>query len=579
VDALASSLAAARAGGSAGSSASGGAARQSARGKDPVEEIRDTVKLREQLAQIHDLKEAVQSGGSLAKALGFTEASKHAEKVARGLEFVEKSAKGASASIKLIGAAFIPVTVGVGTFAGAMIGLQRLLEVTTGTTNSLANSVRLMGLGAAESLAKVEQGYYLLKGLTEGNPLNYFKEIQESEAEIRGLQETIREIQAEGKDAAPWQGWGPELQRVKGDLQQFGAELGSALGPVLGGFTSEGRDLFGGVRKAIREVGDELRGALAPLNLKDAGSGFGRLSVLAEQLEPARQARRDELKAIEQQIEKLREMGAAQSSIVALQRELVDLRETESTLTSAENRDLYARANETMQVVGQQGGVAFASGIDQALADATPNLQQSVIEALGIDENGEVITSFRDLLGNVERLFKENPLQFILTGLGLAGGGMGGGLGFASGGRVPGAGGAPSFAHLFAQGFARGGRPSWLPASDTVAAWLTPGEWVMPVASVRKYGASVMEAFRQGIVDPGIAQALAHGVPVPAPVSTPAPRGYASGGAVAGGSGGGGMPTVLPVLPADGPTVERLFHGGRNEILKFLHENGVAFNR
>jgi hypothetical protein len=36
---------------------------------------------------------------------------------------------------------------------------------------------------------------------------------------------------------------------------------------------------------------------------------------------------------------------------------------------------------------------------------------------------------------------------------------------------------------------------------------------------------------------------------------------------------------VLPVLAADGPTFERLLRGGRNELLKVLHEEGVSFNR
>jgi hypothetical protein len=242
---------------------------------------------------------------------------------------------------------------------------------------------------------------------------------------------------------------------------------------------------------------------------------------------------------------------------------------------------------------GHSAGVEYTSGLADALSSAKPEVNQAIVDLLTVDKNGEVIRSFSDLLKNIERLFRKSPAQFILGALGALTGsfgapGGGAGLGMAAGGVVPGRG-APSLAHVMAPiGRAFGGaidatrsafaRPAGLPASDTVAAWLTPGEFVQPLPAVRAYGPRVMEAIRRVAIDPGVMSMLAGGISVPAPVSSRLPRGYASGGSVAGGMGGSSsMPVVQPAIVASEATMEQLVSGGRTSLLKFLHESGVAF--
>ena len=88
-----------------------------------------------------------------------------------------------------------------------------------------------------------------------------------------------------------------------------------------------------------------------------------------------------------------------------------------------------------------------------------------------------------------------------------------GGIGAADGGligsKLPGTLGA-SFAR--AQGLAAGGapqRPKGLHPSDRIPIWAALGEFMQPVAAVRKYGIGFMEAVRSGSLDANLARAMA----------------------------------------------------------------------
>lgn len=109
--------------------------------------------------------------------------------------------------------------------------------------------------------------------------------------------------------------------------------------------------------------------------------------------------------------------------------------------------------------------------------------------------------------------------------------------------RGPGDIGRPSLAHRSAPGYAAGGlpRPAGLHPSDIIPAWLAKGEFVQPVATVKKYGIDFMEALRRGVLDPFDARALLSSQPfgvgsVPAlkRAAAQAVPGFAAGGLVTG---------------------------------------------
>jgi hypothetical protein len=350
----------------------------------------------------------------------------------------------------------------------------------------------------------------------------------------------------------------------------------------------------------------EMRQKLLGLQLAEAGSGFGRASIMTDLLDGEREKRLETIKVMEAQLQNLIAQGAAQTTILQIEEQLRQARQTNESLTNAENRDIFQRSQEAVSATtGYQSGVAYSSGVEQALADASPQINEQLVEMLTVDKNGEVINSFRDLLKNIGRLFRENPIGFLGGFLGLSGGagaGLGGlsgttagaggtPLAFAHGGKIPGGGRASPSHYLSPIGRAFGGavdavgaalaRPAGLHPSDTVPLWGAVGEFMQPVSAVQRYGDSFMEAVRQGRFPVEVARAFAGGIRAPAPVRSSLPRGYAAGGSIGPVAGGGvaGAPTVLPVLAADGPTFERLLRGGRNELLKVLHEEGVSFNR
>lgn len=86
-----------------------------------------------------------------------------------------------------------------------------------------------------------------------------------------------------------------------------------------------------------------------------------------------------------------------------------------------------------------------------------------------------------------------------------ASGGISGAI--STGGLIP--------AHFAAGGSVPGGPkytsrpPAGVPRSDTVAAYMTPGEFVTQVASVRHYGVDVMRAINRRLIDPSLLQSLA----------------------------------------------------------------------
>lgn len=157
----------------------------------------------------------------------------------------------------------------------------------------------------------------------------------------------------------------------------------------------------------------------------------------------------------------------------------------------------------------------------------------------------------------------------------------------------------PNLPQTFAEGGSVDGknavsipRPSYVPASDTVPAWLTPGEFVQTVDAVRRYGTDVMEAIRTGAIDPLSLRSLA-GLEGRRSVK----RAIARGGAMAFADGGlvpnaavqgtqqqlaqtsdqNAQPTIALVVGNE-QSLDRMLAGGKNAMLEFMRQNSGAID-
>lgn len=121
------------------------------------------------------------------------------------------------------------------------------------------------------------------------------------------------------------------------------------------------------------------------------------------------------------------------------------------------------------------------------------------------------------------------------------------------------------------KGYASGGkiggdipRPSSIPASDTVPAWLTPGEFVIKKDAVKKYGMGMLTSLNNGVLNPrsfsatglalgGVAKGIQH---------------FASGGGVSRASQTASkaqqpQTIIVPVQVASNDNMEQMVAGGR----------------
>jgi len=131
------------------------------------------------------------------------------------------------------------------------------------------------------------------------------------------------------------------------------------------------------------------------------------------------------------------------------------------------------------------------------------------------------------------------------------------------------------------KGYASGGsvsdfaRPASIPASDTVPAWLTPGEFVIKRDSVRKLGAGFLTALNNGVLNPNSfsATGLALGGMVRGIQS------FANGGGVGRasqtGQSGAGQTVVLPVIPATENNMEQMITGGRQAFSGGVNKTSI----
>lgn len=465
-------------GGVGGSGAAGSTAAQATAANTAA--IRDVVKFRDLLQSVSDVKAGFEGGRDLAKLFGLKEAAERLDHVAKGLDIVDKGVKGITGAVKLLGAAWRPVVVGVSVTAAGLVGLQRAFEATTGTSFTLKETVQVMGLTMAKAFADANVQVTRLR-LAFASPeatAGLVAGLEDARASSSALQETIREIQAEASargEPPPFRSWTEELVRAKDQIKQLVSDVDDAVGGAFGGLgtTGERTSLTGG--------------------------------------------------------------GAASSGFAM--------------------------------------GVEYTSGLTSGVSQGAAAINEELLQALTVDpDDGEVITSFKDLWKNIGKVFASNPIGFLGGLFGSSGVGGGGGVGFATGGMI-GRGGSASLAHLFAGGFAGGGRPGGLDPRDTVPIWAQPGEWVIQARAAAKYGTSAMAALNAGLIDSGALAALAGGFSVPAPARHSS-SGYALGGAVAPGGGGTTAgPQVLPVMVTDRAGAEQIAHAGRGAILRLFSED------
>lgn len=133
------------------------------------------------------------------------------------------------------------------------------------------------------------------------------------------------------------------------------------------------------------------------------------------------------------------------------------------------------------------------------------------------------------------------------------------------------------------KGYALGGeiggfaRPASIPASDTVPAWLTPGEYVLPVGIVDKLGVGFLDALRSGVVSPSSFRSAASSLTA----SSSAIRGLASGGPVVSNSNAisaGNRPVNVAFFD-DRKAMRRWAESseGETSIMKVMQKNSFKF--
>ena len=291
-----------------------------------------------------------------------------------------------------------------------------------------------------------------------------------------------------------------------------------------------------------------------------------------------------ELDALNQVIAALEVRQGFEEEILRLR--LAQLQAAQEEAELAANGDLTDGLQEGFTQFAEQFGNTFQAGINIArgLVDGLAQFtSQAIVDAFDPTKEVDLEERFARLMQSIAQTILQQLIQLAIAKaiLGFKDGGVvpelsAGGipLSFAKGGLVPHFG--PD-----AQGLAGGGRPArprHIPASDTVPAWLTPGEFVMKKSAVENLGLPLLEAMNGGnmaVVGSGSAEA--------AGPST----GMQSGGLVSdrianvqAGADGESDPavTVVPAVVATDREMDTLTAGGRSALFAFMRENAGNIN-
>jgi hypothetical protein len=287
----------------------------------------------------------------------------------------------------------------------------------------------------------------------------------------------------------------------------------------------------------------------------------------------------------EAQTDQARLLSAEISKLItqeqALSFELEKQRQIANSPVTAGIQEAFAEFRDTAQVTFE----ATTTLLQQSVSSFSSFIAQSIADAFDPSKDTSILERFGQFLQQLGTMIFQLLAQIAIAKAVIAAINIIGGVGGAIGGAAPqfDAFAGPSVVGFAAEG---GAVPSGLPAapsipgvpaSDTVAARLTPGEYVHTTGAVDTYGLQVMEAINRGLVDPTALKALAgfRGTLTP---RRPRVQSFAKGGQVGGGPGlAQGGPTVA-VLKADDQAVEQLLTGGGAALLRYVRDNSASFN-
>ena len=340
------------------------------------------------------------------------------------------------------------------------------------------------------------------------------------------------------------------------------------------------------------------------------------VAVSRAQDELALLQRRGSLTAIEQQLVELKRAGNGESEqAVRLEDRILRIKRAQAQLEQAEaarrrlDQGAFDGAAEGFRNAGTQFGTAFQAGFDivqQSLQAFSQTVSGIISDALNPEKEVDVEAAFGSLLTRITDLIISKltdqavvaAVNFILSLFNQ--GGNGGnelitafnanrGAGQATGGPVP-SGANASPAHFRgARGYATGGlirhhairskfRPRNLDRRDTVPIWAQPGEHMMQLSAVQKYGRQFMADLNAGAIDPAVTQGMATTTSASTSVaSTTGGQGFASGGVI---PRAPGTDSAMTTVTVPGPPQEVFLASTARNVELFLGGDGEeAFRR
>ena len=365
---------------------------------------------------------------------------------------------------------------------------------------------------------------------------------------------------------------------------------------------------------ALREESTLLAAQVAAERAKTAaitaGAGDRQLALVAAQAalgvaeaELAAAVRKNQIEqeALQAQAAKLppgEELEALNAVIAALavrqgfEEEILRLR-TMQLEKAKEEADLVANGSlteglkEGFTQFAEQFGSTFNAGLEiarqgtQALANFA---SQAIVDAFDPTKEVDLKERFARLMQSIAQTILQQLISLAIAKaiLGFKDGGVvpelsagGVALNFNKGGKVP------DHSSKYAQGLARGGspmRPKHIPASDTVPAWLTPGEFVMNKAATSQFLPLLQGMNGGNMAVVGSSSAEAAGPSTGMQTGGLVSDRIANANSAAEGSEDGGGVVVVPAVVASDKEMDTLTAGGRNAMLAFMRENAGNIN-
>ena len=149
------------------------------------------------------------------------------------------------------------------------------------------------------------------------------------------------------------------------------------------------------------------------------------------------------------------------------------------------------------------------------------------------------------------------------------------GIGGYRGGSIPSKAGASPAHFSRGHGLAEGGPPPGINPKDTVPIWAQPGEFMMRLAAVGKYGIGVMSALNRGLISPPAVQALV-AQKSEQPKTTRLVPSYATGGGIAPPVASTQGQVPIAALMANEQQMQDMLNGGSRALDRWLLERGYS---